>query len=233
MGKCPLNIVTAVFNESVRLEKTIENVLLNLEEDDKYIIIDGASTDGTLEVIKEYAARDVRIRWISEPDEGIYDAMNKGWSLAQPDSRILFLGAGDLLLSLPAEDLDADPAAIIYGDVESGQRCFRSNVGPCLKYSNTLHHQAMLVPKMLHCPPPFDSRFKIYADFDYNQRLYRRGASFVYKESLKSYFDPDGVSARKDRYELFRVIKKNFGLWTALLAIVSTPFRQRCWNDKN
>lgn len=228
-----LSIITVTYNSAATLPATIDSVLAQQDVDLEYIIVDGTSTDGTVAVIQDFAMRDSRIRWISEPDGGIYAAMNKGWAMAGADRRILFLGSGDRLLDLPINNSDIDSDAVIYGDVESGPRFFYSRVGPCLKYSNTLHHQSLLIPKHIHPAPPFDTDFKIYADFDFNQRLYGQGTAFLYNENLRTYFDPDGVSSRKNRCEIFRVIKKNFGVCTALVALLLTPFRQRCWHVRD
>ena len=75
-----LSIVTVSYNNAATIRQTIESVLSQTYTDFEYVIVDGASTDGTLEIIKEYSDK---IRWISEPDRGLYFAMNKGWKLAQ------------------------------------------------------------------------------------------------------------------------------------------------------
>ena len=94
-----VTIITTVYNRVVDLDKTIQSVLQFARPGLDYIVIDGGSTDGSVELIRAHSGR--LVHWHSEPDDGVYDAMNKGWAAADPDSRVIFLGAGDLLLSLP------------------------------------------------------------------------------------------------------------------------------------
>ena len=80
-----LSVVTVSYNSHKFIAQTIESVLAQDHPDFEYIIIDGGSTDGTVELIRSYAEKEQRIRWCSEPDEGISDAMNKGASMALGD----------------------------------------------------------------------------------------------------------------------------------------------------
>lgn len=219
-----LVVITSTLNCRDHLVGTIESVQAVRSVPISHVIVDGGSTDGTLNVIRRHAAVNPRIRWISEPDRGIYDAMNKGWLMADPESRILFLGAGDLLLSLPDQESLADDG-VIFGDVLIGRRLFKGRGGWTLRISNTLHHQALLVPRALHPDPPFDLRFRLYADFDFNQRLLRRGVRFRYDPALRAAALPGGVSSRKDRREMLAVVGKNFGPLWSLVALLYLPFR--------
>lgn len=89
-----LSIITINFNDAKGLEKTIQSVINQTYKDFEYIVIDGASTDGSVDVIKKYA--DQLTRWVSEPDTGIYNAMNKGTRLAKGEY-CLYLNSGDFL----------------------------------------------------------------------------------------------------------------------------------------
>lgn len=211
-----VTIVTVVFNQAELLEETIRSVLALNDDTVAYIVIDGGSHDGTVDVIRKYTERIAW--WTSEPDNGIYDAMNKGWAAA-PESFILFLGAGDHILSLPSNISELSRQDIIYGDVLLEGRLFHGNAGLGLKCNNTLHHQALLIHKTVHPEPPFDTKFKVYADFDFNQRLLKQGSSFVYSSSLQAYAAPGGASSRKAHLETLRVVRKNFGLVWCLLAL--------------
>ena len=91
-----LTIITINWNNAAGLHKTMSSVLAQSCQDFEYIVVDGASTDGSVDVIKQYLA-DKRLRWISEPDKGIYNAMNKGIRLANGDY-LQFLNSGDTLI---------------------------------------------------------------------------------------------------------------------------------------
>lgn len=212
-----ISIVTVVKNAAPLLEKTIISVLENRAvQDIDYLIVDGGSTDGTVDVIRKYA--DHISYWVSVPDSGIYDAMNKGWAVAAPDSFILFLGAGDLLLSLPKSIDTFRINEVVYGTVRTAEnRYFMARADFHLKLYNSLHHQALLVNKQLHPEPPFNCRYPVYADFDFNQRLKNRGAEFVFSQDLLSYAQPGGVSDRHNFYESLSIVFANYGfLWAAL-----------------
>jgi glycosyltransferase involved in cell wall biosynthesis len=89
------SIITITYNSKAYLEETIRSVLDQDFADFEYLLVDGGSTDGTLALIEKYAARDRRIRWLSEPDKGIADAMNKGIRMA----------SGDIVAHLHSDDL--------------------------------------------------------------------------------------------------------------------------------
>lgn len=211
-----ISIITVVYNGADCLEQTINSVLNLKHHNVEYILIDGGSTDGTLEIIKRY---EPRINyWKSEPDGGIYDAMNKGWAAAKEDSYILFLGAGDRIISLPEDMTKYKVDDVIYGKVFLGDKLvFNPRAGFHLKIYNSMHHQALMINKSLSPTGPFDLSFKVYADFDFNQRLMKRGANFVYSENFRSFAHPGGVSSELDFAESLRVIEKNYGFfWTSV-----------------
>ena len=212
-----ITVVTAVKNGAYHLEETILSVIEKMAPAAiDYIIIDGGSTDGTPEIIRKYA--DHISYWVSEQDNGIYDAMNKGWVAAADDSFILFLGAGDRIISLPYSMDSYRLHDVVYGSVLMGEKwIFKSRADFHLKLYNSLHHQALLVSKSLHPGPPFDCRYGVYADFDFNQRLKKQGARFVQSPEFIGYARPGGVSDRPCFAESLRIIEINFGfLWAAL-----------------
>lgn len=216
-----ITIATVVFNGAAHLEETIRSVI-DLDYDNiEFIIIDGGSRDGTREIIQRFDA--CIDYWLSEPDAGIYDAMNKAWLNASAESSVLFLGCGDRLISLPAQMGEDE---VIYGMVSVGERLFRSTLRYGLRLGNTLHHQALLVPKNLHSAPPFDTTFKVYADFDFNQRLYRHGATFRYDAGLRAFALPGGVSTRLDVKQMAAVTRKNFGNFFACLTALYCSYQR-------
>jgi glycosyltransferase involved in cell wall biosynthesis len=214
-----VTIITVTFNGAQFLEQTIRSVLELAYSNIEYIIIDGGSKDGTVDILLKY--NEQIDYWVSEPDEGIYDAMNKGWSLANDNAFILFLGAGDTIVSLPCNMAQYKNTDIIYGRVLTGEgMVFVSRANFKLRLSNTLHHQALLINKTIHPQPPFDKRFKTFADFDFNQRLYKKGYKFVRSENFLASALPAGASGTPDLSEVTALIRKNFGLFWACLYII-------------
>ncbi|MDZ8051110.1 MAG: glycosyltransferase family 2 protein [Aulosira sp. ZfuVER01] len=213
-----ITIITVVYNGEKYLENTIQNVITQKYENIEYIVIDGGSNDRTLEIIKKYDAHITF--WISEPDRGIYDAMNKGWAVANDNSYILFLGAGDLILSLPnLNQLHSHTA--IFGKVSMGDNgFFKSTSDWKLKLGNTLHHQALLIHKSLCNQPPFDTQYKVYADYDLNARLFNKGVNFVFSDSFIAYALPGGLTSQIYIQECLTIIEKNFGIFWTVLAVI-------------
>lgn len=210
-----LSIITPVKNAGRFLSGTIDSIDSLEYENLEYIVVDGNSKDDTKDVV--YSRDNVITQYIREPDTGIYDAMNKGWRAASIEGNILFLGAGDKILSLPENIEKLDSECVICGSAWIGdKRLFRSRVGRQLKFANTLHHQALIVPKRLNPDPPFDTIYRVYADFDFNQRLLKRGARFIYDDRFSSYALPDGLS-RVYSKESYKISTKNFGwIWGAV-----------------
>lgn len=205
----PISIIIVTYNVVRLLEETISSILTVGYPNYKLIIIDGGSTDGTVALIEKYSSS--ISYWVSEPDNGIYHAMNKGWAQADKESHILYLGAGDHILSLPAKT-PLKKECIYYGDVKiTSSFTFKSSADWRLKIGNTLHHQSLLIPKRLHLDPPFNDLYKVYGDFDFNQRLYAAGTCFIRSNEISSYALPDGISQRLETFEWLSIIKKNFG----------------------
>ena len=151
VGLHPISLINVTYNAGDLLEQTILSVIEHFDEIDEFIIIDGQSTDNTLAIIEKY--KSYITFHISEPDKGIYDAMNKGWRQANNDNYILFLGSGDLLGNLPGSQSFAK-APILAGEVQIGAKfLYKPKTDIRLKLGNTLHHQALLIKKSLHIPP--------------------------------------------------------------------------------
>ncbi|MCE5341258.1 MAG: glycosyltransferase [Planctomycetaceae bacterium] len=213
-----ITIITANFNDGRHLEQTILSVL-RLEYDNiEYIVIDGGSKDESVQVLKKYEhAIDY---WRSEPDRGIYDAMNKGWDIANEHAFILFLGSGDTIKSLPSDMTVYKKEEIIYGNVIlSENKVFTSVADSRLRFRNTLHHQALLINKSIHTKPPFNINYKINADFDFNQRLFKMHYKFTKAENFLAGALPHGISSTIN-FEKFNIVKKNYGIFSAFLALI-------------
>lgn len=211
-----ITIITVVFNGKDSLENTILSVL-NLPYDHiEFIVIDGGSTDGTIDILHQY--NDSIGYWVSEKDKGIYDAMNKGWALANTKSLILFLGSGDKILSLPdLAFLRNNADKIIFGSVMLENGPFPAVANWKLKLGNTLHHQALLVPKKLHPSPPFNISYPTYADYDFHLRLFLENQKFIFAEGFTAYALPGGVSSILKVDEMVKISHKNNGIkWSWL-----------------
>ena len=122
-----VSIITVVYNGIEFLEETIKSVIAQTYPNIEYIIVDGGSKDGTLDIIKKYEAH--ISKWISEPDKGIYDAMNKGIDLATGDWQN-FLNAGDSFVDNNVLEkiftTNLENITLVYGDIiairENGQK---------------------------------------------------------------------------------------------------------------
>lgn len=274
MRQQPLvSIITVVYNGEALLERTILSVLQQTYPNIEYIIIDGGSTDRTVEIIQKYANRlystsqkagmniqssflvgdEGRIdlkraraisHWISEPDKGIYDAMNKGMQQARGDY-LFFLNAGDEIYS-PAtlreifENFEPD-ADVYYGEtvlVDAEGRILgkRSELTPhklpedlswtSLRKGMAVCHQSFLVRREL--APQFDSEFKYTADIDWMITCLKKSKDNTFTHSIISKYLAGGLS---DQYRLiswiyrFYFLKKHFGLFSTIYDHLFIVFR--------
>jgi hypothetical protein len=221
--KVKIYIVTVCQNANVALRATIKSVGALRTKDVYYLVVDGNSSDGTKETL--VGAGRLIDQWISEPDLGIYDAMNKAISLLpSEEGHVLFLGAGDKLLALPAPQQRV-PRAVLYGNVQIGDATFFSSVGWRLKVGNTLHHQGLFVPRSVVANAGFDVRFKVFADFDMNQRLFKAKLPFQALNKTIAFAHPGGVTSggiiwRDPIFEMLEITRKNYGvLWACVARI--------------
>lgn len=222
----PIALIVVSRNDRPALIQTIESVQALNDSRVLPIIIDGASTDGTNVLLQ--TLRDWIFYACSEPDEGIYDAMNKGWAAAPADSYILYLGAGDLVLQLPPDvalrDVDGAAYPVVLGNTQVGPVQFHSRWTRELHLRNTAHHQAMLVLKRLSLLPPFDSSLRAYADWDFNLRLFRGGIGATHVAGFRTYATPGGVSWSMDTSEIFIVSRRHGGLLVGSASWVLNSF---------
>lgn len=214
-------MITVCRNHVTLLPRALDSVTRLADPRVRHIVIDGASADGTVEYLK--ANSECLHYWRSEPDRGIYDAMNKGWNAAPENSYIIFLGADDQLLSLPStqEIVAARDAgiSILYGTTDVGDLAFRSRWDRGIRFRNTVHHQSMLICKSVAPAPPFDDRYRVYGDWDFNLRLWRRGVKAAYSPSLKALADAGGASAARPVVESFLIGTRNSGIVAGVGAV--------------
>lgn len=220
MGNKPLvTIVTVVYNGKEEIEETIRSVIEQTYDNIEYIVIDGGSSDGTQDLIKEY--EDKVDYWISEPDQGIYDAMNKGIELANGDF-IEFLNAGDALYANDTiekvvariQDKDAVYFGRAYTYDEETSWLYpskeRDGMENDLKKGKFPNHQAMFFPKKFYKNCMYDLRYKITSDIDYKLRAYLQ-YPYLFIDEIVVTFALGGISTQNENYKAVKQkIKENF-----------------------
>lgn len=168
-----ISVITVVFNAEGKIKPTIESVTTQDYRNIEYIVIDGGSTDNTVASIKEHEHKIAY--WKSEPDKGIYDAMNKGIAAATGDW-IYFLGAGDTMLNSTVNVAMylTDKNTVYYGDVYrlDQLRLYDGKFSPFKLAVNNICQQAIFYPAAALKKYKFDTRYKIQADHHLNMLLY-------------------------------------------------------------
>jgi glycosyltransferase involved in cell wall biosynthesis len=210
-----VTIITVCRNHAQELERTIRSVESQTWQEREYLVIDGASTDDTLDVIKAHETSITR--WISEPDQGIYDAMNKGVRMAQGEW-VIFMNAGDTFASddtLQRVFGSPQNADVIYGDVIKGELVKKAEA-PRNAHRMFYCHQSAFVRTRCLREFPFDIRHRMSADFKQVKQLYLSGKTFLQLDFPVANFDTQGVS-NKNRsaglYDNIQVIRETDSLW--------------------
>jgi glycosyltransferase involved in cell wall biosynthesis len=234
-----LSILTITYQAEQVLERTLQSVLNQTCSDFEYCLVDGASTDGTLELIGRYAPlfeqKGVSVRWTSAPDGGIYDAMNKALKMAQ-GSYVWFMNAGDeiagaevvgqVLSALPSRGKQPD---FLYGetlivDAEGnimGQRRLKAPAQltwKSFRMGMKVCHQSMIVRRSL--APEFDLQYRYSADFDWAIRCLKKAEGIQHTGLILSHFLDGGVSKKKMKASLkerFRIMSIHYGMFPTAL----------------
>jgi len=196
-----ISVVTVVLNGAATLERALKSVLDQGFDDLDYVVIDGGSTDGSLDVIRKYEAR--LGYWCSEPDHGLYDAMNKAVRVAK-GRWVMFLGADDVLAADLREvaALLKDERTIYYGNVYMTRRQALYD-GPFSAYKimfKNICQQAIFYPRRVFENYSFDQRYKLWADHALNITLYgdkRFRFSYIDKK-VCLYNDHTGASSHAE-----------------------------------
>lgn len=225
-----VSIITVTYNAGATIGRTLESVAAQRWPDVEHLVIDGASTDQTLEIARRYPHATV----ISEPDRGLYDAMNKGLRRATGDY-LCFLNAGDTLhspdtLTHLAERVAASPApvGIAYGDTDivddEGRFLRHRRLTPpeCLTWRSfrqgmLVCHQAFYVNRQI--APSYDLAYRFSADFDWCIRCMQEGErqgmpNLYVREPLADYLHEGMTTAnhKASLLERFRIMAKHYGL---------------------
>ena len=228
-----ISIIVPTFNSAKTLASVLDSVMLQTYIYWECIVIDGASHDNTVDIIKAYHLRDSRFRYVSEVDSGIYDAMNKGWRLSVGEW-VLFLGADDTLLpySLKVFSENIKYADVIYGQcylvLKNGMTKKRENQRiSVIKYRLPCSHQSVMMKKdVITQLDGFNTQYKVLADFDLIQRAYFSGVKFREINEIFSCFYIGGIStnnlsAEKERYLIMKNNKStSFPLFFVFVILV-------------
>jgi glycosyltransferase involved in cell wall biosynthesis len=223
-----ISIITVVFNSKNYIEDTIKNILSQTYKNIEYIIIDGKSTDGTVEIIKSYQEKISVL--ISEPDKGLYDAMNKGIKLATGDY-ILFINSGDKLFDITTiEQVFLKPNADVYygdtviintNDQEIGLRRLRPPEKlsfKSFKKGMLVCHQSFIARREL--VPLFNLNYRFAADYDWTIQILKNSQLIINTSLIISRFLEGGQTSRtvyKGLLERFIIMKKHYGLISAIM----------------
>jgi glycosyltransferase involved in cell wall biosynthesis len=222
-----ISIITVVYNARSAFEKTVQSVICQSFKNKEFIVIDGGSADGTLDIIRQYQAQ-ISI-WISEPDNGIYDAMNKGLKYAKGEY-VTFLNAGDfycddtVLSRLFAENLHEH---VVYGDIFVDSVSSKPSVylrardftlEKLLMYgTGVVCHQAIFVKREI--APIYDTSYKFKSELNWYFDIVEANnpLTFVHKDLPVVHYSLGGfgyANYKRNLFELCRLIIKRYGIRT-------------------
>lgn len=227
-----ISIITITFNAAGSLPLTMKSVKDQTFDDFEHLIIDGASTDDTILIARQSGRPGLRI--VSEPDKGLYDAMNKGLRLAR-GKYVLFLNAGDSFhsadtLSAYASAIAVSNPDIIYGDTDivdaAGNRLGPRHLSApemltadSFSHGMLICHQAFMVRKAI--APCYDTHFRFSADYDWTIRCIKasRAGSRINLHRVAIDYLSDGLTDKNKKASLlerFRIMAAHYGMPTAI-----------------
>jgi len=231
-----LSVITIVYNNVKDIERTMLSILNQTYSNIEYIVIDGASNDGTLEVIKRYENRIAKL--ISEKDKGIYDAMNKGLALATGDY-VLFMNSGDEIYELETVEkifATAPNADIYYGETEMYDENWHSlgrrrHQAPeyfnweSFKYGMSISHQAIYIKRSL--TEPYNLQYKYSADIDWIIKIAKKASSIINTHLYVAKYLVGGMSKKKHRESLkerFHIFSHYYGFASNIINHIVIAF---------
>jgi glycosyltransferase involved in cell wall biosynthesis len=208
-----VTVVTVVYNCAASIEATILSVISQSHPDIEYIVVDGGSTDGTVQIIQKYEQH--IDYWISETDRGIYNAMNKGIDLST-GKWINFMNSGDCFHSSKtveniSNDLD-ERFAVVAGGVQynydsNNRRTRHMRLKFSGFYLEVPHHQASFINNRLMKDLKYDESFRIRADLNFMTMLHAKGHEFRLVEEVVCNVDTNGVSSGLSRKHIAEDIR--------------------------
>lgn len=232
-----ISIITVVYNAKEELEKTLENMTALKYDKKEIIVIDGGSTDGTKEVIEKYSL-DIST-WLSEPDEGLYDAMNKGLKLAT-GSYVWFINAGDFVYS-PDTLSNIFMGQEQYSDIYYGETLILSEEGEPLglrkkrlprrlsarsfKNGMVVCHQSIIIRAKI--APLYNLDYKYAADIEWVIKSLKSAKTITNTHQILSKFSEGGISTRqrkKSLKERYKIMRKYFGTASTIVSHIKFGF---------
>ena len=191
-----ISIITATFNSASTVRDTFESVLAQTYDNIEYIVVDGLSKDNTVDIIKEYEPKfNGRMRWISEKDNGLYDAMNKGIAMATGDV-VGLLNSDDFytsndIISVIAGSMKDSCIDAIYGDIHFVNS---DNLDKCVRYySSAIFKRSLMRIGLMPAHPSFYCRREVYTKYGPFNTDYKIGADF---ESLLRYIYVNNIKTK-------------------------------------
>jgi glycosyltransferase involved in cell wall biosynthesis len=237
-----VSIITIVFNNAKTIEETILSILNQTYEHIEYIIIDGGSTDGTLEMIRKYSDRIAY--WLSEPDKGIYDAMNKGAMLARGEW-INFMNAGDTFYRADTIEKvfseNRENTDLIYGNNEILYNDDLKVIRRALDIKHIwkgiiANHQSLFVKAALMREHPFDITYKIGSDFEFiysaymNDRTFQRVDDVISSTAHGGFSDLNVIANIKEQWTIAKKFDSSFAvdlyyIWSIVYAHIKNAIK--------
>ena len=202
MNNPKVSIVTVCYNSIKTIERTILSVVNQTYSNIEYIIIDGGSTDGTLDIINKYRDKIAFVQ--SETDKGIYDAMNKGIKVSTGEI-VGIINSDDQFydsntINEVVEQYCSNEGCVIHGDIEYSDGNISRKVAPDsdidkMKRGPVVLHPTMFVPKDIYnAVGLFSTQYRIAADYDMMLKIYLRGYRYVYLNRVISVMTAGGAS---------------------------------------
>lgn len=227
MGKPLITIVIATYNSGKTLRRALQSVKNQTFQDWECLVVDGASKDDTIDIVKDFVAIDERFRYISEPDKGIYDAFNKGWKNACGEW-IYYLGSDDWLTENGLKELSSfanTNFAILSGDVCVRHLDGRTTLRPAKDGKPDFgYHQGMIMRKStIEQYGGFDMKYPVLADYDLIVRIMIDGGGMeIVKTTPIAFFSQGGTTSQVKT--LYQTIKDKYDIYKRYHYYVKYPF---------
>lgn len=231
MNNEKISVITVVRNDANNIERTILSVLEQTYNNIEYLVFDGNSTDGTWEIIQKY--KDQLDIAVSEPDNGVYDAMNKGIQYAS-GGWVIFMNSGDtfydhnVVQKIFSMEFDRNTSAIFgassfYNRISGNSIVVAPSEDGLMKYMPSCHQSIFTATSELK-ERGFDTKYKIIADFIFYYFLYQRNPNYLKVDDIISIYDDSGISSNKKNttkeYIKFFIEQRKFVAFRLLLRYI-------------